>query len=530
MARHPLAKARRLMSVGRHYFPDPRHPTLGDDFYDVVAAAEFPRADLRFRNQRWAERVGLGDLDDAEWLDHFAAFTPLPYNIPEPLSLRYHGHQFRSYNPDLGDGRGFLFAQLRDLEDGRLLDLATKGSGPTPWSRGGDGRLTLKGGVREVLATEMLEALGVYTSKSFSLIETGEALERGDEPSPTRSSVLVRLGHSHVRFGSFQRQAYLRRSDDVEKLVAYSIATYFPDLANEPEPIAAFLARVVQLSADLAASWMIAGFVHGVLNTDNLNITGESFDYGPYRFLPTFEPGFTAAYFDHTGLYAYGRQPANVAWNLERLAETLLDLCPRERLTEVLGAYQPQMNARYCWRMLERLGLEAKDPEVRAWQARSAAGSDPEDAIPEDVVALTDGVTQFLEESRVGFEQFFFDWYGGAASAERAGRSPEAEKYETTLFGSLRAVFDRFEATRPEALDDPYLQGERPCTLLIDEIEALWSRIAADDDWSAFEAKLRAIEGAARAARSNKRAIELREPSVLRNPRGIWAWEEWSGS
>jgi uncharacterized protein YdiU (UPF0061 family) len=499
MARHPLAKGRRFMSVGRHYRADPRHPTLSDDFYDVVDAAGFPRSDLRFRNQRWAERVGLGDLDDDEWLDHFAAFSPLPHNIPEPLALRYHGHQFRSYNPDLGDGRGFLFAQLRDVEDGRLLDLATKGSGTTPWSRGGDGRLTLKGGVREVLATEMLEALGVYTSKSFSLIETGEALQRSDEPSPTRSSVLVRLGHSHVRFGSFQRQAYLRRSDNVEKLVTYSIATYFPDLANEPEPIAAFLARVVQLSADLAASWMIAGFVHGVLNTDNLNITGESFDYGPFRFLPTLEPGFTAAYFDRTGLYAYGRQPATVAWNLERLAETLLDLCPREQLTEALDTYQPQMNARYCWRMLERLGLVARDPKTRAWQARNAVRSDPEDPIPEDAVALTKGVTQFMSESQIGFEQFFFDWYAGAASAERARRSPEAEKYEANGFGTLRSAFDRFEATRPEALGDPYFQGEQPCTLLIDEIEALWSPIAEDDDWSAFETKLREIGGAARA-------------------------------
>jgi uncharacterized protein YdiU (UPF0061 family) len=499
MARHPLAKACRFVSVGRHYRPDPLHPNLSEDFYDVVGAAGFPRADLRFRNQRWAERVGLGDLETAEWLDHFASFSPLPHNIPEPLALRYHGHQFRSYNPDLGDGRGFLFAQLRDAEDGRLLDLATKGSGTTPWSRGGDGRLTLKGGVREVLATEMLEALGVYTSKSFSLIETGEALQRSDEPSPTRSSVLVRLGHSHVRFGSFQRQAYLRRTDNVEELVAYSIATYFPDIANEPEPIAAFLARVVQRSADLAASWMIAGFVHGVLNTDNLNITGESFDYGPYRFLPTLDPGFTAAYFDRTGLYAYGRQPATVAWNLERLAETLLDLCPRERLIEALGTYQPQMNARYCWRMLERLGLVARDPEARAWQARNATRSDPAEPVPEDVVALTHAVTHFLSESQVGFGQFFFDWFAGAASAARAGRSPEAEKYVANEFGTLRAAFDRFEATRPEALGDPYFGRERPCTLLIDEIEALWSRIAEDDDWSAFESKLREIEAAARA-------------------------------
>src|SRR5947209_223041 len=137
------------------YRPDPKILTLGPEFFDSVEPARFPKCVARFINRRWAERVGL-DLDDAAWARHFCRFEPLPGNLPQPLALKYHGHQFRVYNPDLGDGRGFLFAQLRDVEDGRLLDLGTKGSGQTPWSRRGDGRLTLKGGLREVLATEML--------------------------------------------------------------------------------------------------------------------------------------------------------------------------------------------------------------------------------------------------------------------------------------------------------------------------------------------------------------------------------------
>jgi len=188
------------------YRPETAILALGDAFYDAVAPADFPQAIPRFRNDRWARAVGLGGLDDEAWIRHFARFAPLPDNLPRPLALRYHGHQFRVYNPDIGDGRGFLFAQLRDADD-RLLDLGTKGSGQTPYSRFGDGRLTLKGGVRELLATEMLEALGAETSKTFSLIETGEALERSDEPSPTRSAVLVRLQHSHIRIGTFQRLA-----------------------------------------------------------------------------------------------------------------------------------------------------------------------------------------------------------------------------------------------------------------------------------------------------------------------------------
>src|SRR5687768_7188484 len=204
------------MPVSQNYRPSLAHAALGGDFFDEVEPAKFPQYILRYRNQRWAERIGVGTLTDAEWLDHFGRFLPLPGGYTPPLALRYHGHQFRVYNPEIGDGRGFLFAQMRDLEDGRLLDLGTKGSGRTPWSRTADGRLTLKGGVREILATEMLEALGVDTSKTFSLIETGEELVRGDEPSPTRSSVLVRLSHSHIRIGSFQRLLFLDQHDNIK--------------------------------------------------------------------------------------------------------------------------------------------------------------------------------------------------------------------------------------------------------------------------------------------------------------------------
>jgi len=180
------------------YRPDPQILALGDEFYDPVEPARFPACRSRFLNRRCAERVGL-DLAEDRWPAHFCRFEQLPGNLKQPLALRYHGHQFRVYNPGIGDGRGFTFAQLRD-DRSRLLDLGTKGSGQTPYSRHADGRLTLKGGVREVLATEMLEALGVNTSKSFALFETGEALERGDEPSPTRSSVLTRqIGRASCR-------------------------------------------------------------------------------------------------------------------------------------------------------------------------------------------------------------------------------------------------------------------------------------------------------------------------------------------
>src|SRR4051812_49075467 len=206
------------MPVSPTYRPEPRFPELGPEFADPVRAEAFPKTILRFRNDRAAAPVGLEPLPARGGVAHFGRFEPLPGTLDPPLAQRYHGHQFRVYNPELGDGRGFTFAQMREAGTDRLLDLGTKGSGRTPWSRSGDGRLTLKGGVREVLATAMLEALGVPTSRSFSLIETGEALERGDEPSPTRSAVLVRLSHGHIRFGSFQRHAFFERPDRIGAL------------------------------------------------------------------------------------------------------------------------------------------------------------------------------------------------------------------------------------------------------------------------------------------------------------------------
>ena len=457
------------------YRPSTRHADLGSEFYDPVEPAPFPQHRLRYRNRKWAARVGLGSLIDEEWIAHFGRFEPLPGSFPQPLALRYHGHQFRSYNPHLGDGRGFLFAQLHDVEDGRLLDFGTKGSGQTPWSRQGDGRLTLKGGVREVLATEMLEALGVYTSKSFSLIETGERLQRGDEPSPSRSSVLVRLSHSHIRIGTFQRFLYLDEPDNIRRLLDHTVQTYLPETWREEAPAraVAFLEEVCRRVARMGAQWMIAGFVHGVLNTDNINITGESFDYGPWRFLPSYDPTFTAAYFDETRLYAYGRQPDTLLWNLTRLAECLLPIAAQPELERALGAFQPALHAEFSSALLARLGLRSAGQENDAGLARA--------------------FWTFLADNKAPFERTFFDLYGGAARLDRLSESPQAKLYESPGFAALRAAAGGFEPLSPAALNHGYFARPAPCTILIEEVERIWAGIAERDDWSAFEAKLAEI-------------------------------------
>jgi uncharacterized protein YdiU (UPF0061 family) len=445
------------------YSPDPAILPLAPWLGDAVMAAPFPEAVLRFRNQRWVRGVGLGDLDDAAWIAHFGRFEPLPGNLPQPLALRYHGHQFRNYNPQIGDGRGFLFAQLRDA-DARLLDLGTKGSGRTPWSRDGDGKLTLKGAVREILATEMLEALGVNTSKTFSVIETGEALMRGDEPSPTRSAVLVRLSHGHIRIGSFQRLATLREDEHMALLVDYCLRVFPgpPPPANAPgrdQPAVILLHQVVERMADLAASYVSAGFVHGVLNSDNMNVSGESFDYGPWRWLPEWRPDFTAAYFDHAGLYAFGRQAEAIHWNCAQLAISLRALVEAPPLIAALDRYEGLFHAQLARRVLWRLGLESRGIEAdtaligavgAAMQAHGQAGA-------------------------LSPDTFFH--------AARGGRAEDGA-FAEALAGYRPA---------PDALDHPLWHEAAAPSNVIDTVEAIWAAIDTRDDWTPLHDHVAAI-------------------------------------
>ncbi len=462
--------------MDENYQPAPAFDRLVQDgdgapFFDRVSPANFPEHKLRYRNRRWAGRVGLAGLSDEAWTDHFGRFHALPDNLQAPLAIRYHGHQFRAYNPEIGDGRGFLFAQLRD-DQGRLLDLGTKGSGQTPYSRFGDGRLTLKGGVREILATEMLEALGVYTSKSFSLIETGEALQRNDEPSPARSAVLVRLSHSHVRFGAFQRLAYEKDAAAIKRLAEYCIENFYPEISdenNEDRVVALFRAVVVR-TAMLAAQWMAAGFVHGVLNTDNMNMTGESFDYGPWRFAPIADPEFTAAYFDQTGLYAFGRQAEATAWNLAQLGGALAHIADADALTDALRCFGDDYERAMAAQYFKRLGLKP-------------GGADD--------YATVKALLGWMTASGAPYEQVFYDWFCGSQS--RANESPARDFYATPDFAPVREKLLAAEVDDPERLERAYFQRAQPCTMLIDEVEAIWSAIADRDDWSVFEEKLGAI-------------------------------------
>ncbi|AGY56656.1 protein adenylyltransferase SelO [Gloeobacter kilaueensis] len=449
---------------------EPALASLGEDYYDVVAAAEFPVHHLRFRNDALLPLLNLdpaavSDADFIEAFGHFEGQGPF-------FALRYHGYQFGEYNPFLGDGRGFLYGQVRG-RDGELYDLGTKGSGTTPYSRGGDGRLTLKGGVREVLAAEALQALGVRTSRTLSLIETGERLWRGDEPSPTRSSVMVRLSRSHIRFGTFERLHYLGRKDLIRQLLDHVIACYYRPLVDEADRDALFYEQLVERVAELAAQWMAAGFTHAVLNTDNMSITGESFDYGPYAFIDLYDPDFTAAYFDPYGRYSYGNQPLICKVNLEALQIPLETLIPGERMQASLGRFQAFYERAYSRRMLAKLGFEALEA-----------------SLAKDVLAST---LAYLQAARAPYHAFFLqlsrnfcpDW-----STEAESILPEWRPAAEAEFLQWRTLYQQALQTLPPAELDAVaerLREHNPSTVLLrPQIENVWAAISENDDWEPF--------------------------------------------
>ncbi len=451
--------------------------SLGADYYDDVVAAEFPQQILRFRNDDLLLQIGLdpAQVTDQNFTEAFGKFDHPPHPC---LALRYHGYQFGEYNPGLGDGRGFLYGQVRGL-DGELYDFGTKGSGRTPYSRGGDGMLTLKGGVREVLAAEALQWMGVKTSRCFSMIETGLDLWRGDEPSPTRSAVMVRFSRSHIRFGTFERLNHLKRKDLIQKLLDHVIEYYYSHLLAVPsgERYARFYTELVERVAQLVAQWMAAGFCHAVLNTDNMSITGESFDYGPFAFLPTYNPDFTAAYFDHYGRYSYGNQPGICKLNLELFQQPLGAVIDPVEMTTALAKFETNYFAHYKQLMLQKLGWEQESTPI--W---------------DQLLATT---LQLLADTQVGYHQFFFEI--SQAFALRWCKDLNSILDETQLMLAVMAnsgyqkwlqLYHQALSNIPESELNSIastLARSNPQTILLrPQIEAIWEPIVQSNDWEPF--------------------------------------------
>ena len=249
----------------------------------------------------------------------------------------------------------------------------------------------------------------------------------------------------------------------------FGISTPISNDLKDAEKIVKFYERVIARTARLAAQWMAAGFVHGVLNTDNMNVTGESFDYGPWRFAPTADPAFTAAYFDQTGLYAFGRQTEAAAWNLSRLGGCFALIAETDALNEALATYPAALEKSMVDAFFLRLGIER-------------TGTDDIDLVAK--------LLSWMEETRAPYEQVFFDWFCGPASERRAAKSPLAAHYGEENFAEVRKRLLSATPERPERLNHAHFNRAAPTTMLIDEVEAIWAPIAANDDWSMLEAKL----------------------------------------
>lgn len=320
-----------------------------------------PDARLLVLNDHLAAELGL----DSAWLRSPDGVRLLVGNlVPDgatPVAQAYAGHQFGGFVPRLGDGRALLLGELADNR-GRLRDVALKGSGPTPFARGGDGLAAVGPMLREFVVSEAMHALGVPTTRSLAVVGTGRPVQRDTE---LPGALLTRVAASHLRVGSFQYAAASGDTGLVRRLADHAIARHHPDAAAAQRPYLALLEAVVAVQAALIARWMLIGFVHGVMNTDNMTISGETIDYGPCAFMEAYDPATVFSSIDFWGRYAYGNQPAVAGWNLARFAETLLPLISESTedavgLTEAsLGAFHARYDAVWAPGMRAKLGLRA---------------------------------------------------------------------------------------------------------------------------------------------------------------------------
>ena len=297
-------------------------------FVDVAPVPVAAPRTLIF-NQSLASLLDL-DADLAAQAASLLSGNALPEDA-RPIAMAYAGHQFGNFVPQLGDGRALLLGERR-ATDGRLYDLQLKGSGRTPFSRGGDGRAAVGPMLREYLISEAMHALGIPTTRSLAVVATGQQVMR-DEPLP--GAVLARVAASHLRVGTFEYFAVREDREALRALLAFGIARHAPELAGAPAPALAFLEWVANRQAALIAQWLSVGFIHGVMNTDNMALSGETIDYGPCAFMDQYDPKTVFSSIDHRGRYAYGNQPAIAQWNLARFAETLLPLIDPDQATAV---------------------------------------------------------------------------------------------------------------------------------------------------------------------------------------------------
>ncbi|MET0375843.1 MAG: protein adenylyltransferase SelO [Rhizorhabdus sp.] len=350
---------------------DNSYARLPPQFFARVAPAGAEAPALIKLNRLLALHLGL----DPDWLAGedglamLAGRTVVPGS--EPIATAYAGHQFGNFVPQLGDGRAILLGEVL-AGDGRRYDIQLKGGGRTPFSRGGDGRAALGPVLREYIVSEAMAALGVRTTRALAAVTTGEEVWR---ETALPGAVLTRVASSHIRVGTFQYFAVRGDRDALATLADHVIARHYPQAAEAEQPYLALLEAVVAAQAELVASWMLIGFIHGVMNTDNMSIAGETIDYGPCAFMDAYHPATVFSSIDRMGRYAYANQPQIAQWDLARFAETLLPLLSGDEeqaiadATAVLGGFARHFEDAHAGGLMRKFGIAASRPDDMAWAA-----------------------------------------------------------------------------------------------------------------------------------------------------------------
>jgi uncharacterized protein YdiU (UPF0061 family) len=383
---------------------DNSYARLPERFFAKTTPAQFPAPALIRLNRTLADELELNAdwLAGPEGLAMLSGQTIAPGS--EPIALAYAGHQFGNFVPQLGDGRAILLGEVID-SSGRRRDIQLKGAGRTQFSRGGDGRAALGPVLREYLVSEAMAALGVPTTRSLAAITTGEPVVR---ETMLPGALVVRVAASHVRVGTFQYFAVREDIEALQLLADHVIARHYPAAAHAERPFRALLDAVIVGQAELVARWLLIGFIHGVMNTDNMSIAGETIDYGPCAFMDTYDPATVFSSIDRLGRYAYGNQPRMAHWNLTRLAEAMLPLLNEDtdkaidEAQEALAAFGPCFERAYHGGLRRKLGLADEHSED---------------------VELASTILSAMAENQVDFTLFFRRLSGLLAGSDEPVRS-----------------------------------------------------------------------------------------------------------
>lgn len=355
-----IFKSTLFMKLTHSYFD------LGNKFFELNRPASVRSPSLFLWNASLAKELDLGELNDdlSELAQYFSGSMLLPNS--KPLSMVYAGHQFGHYNPQLGDGRAHLLGEVIDNK-GKLWDIHLKGSGQTAFSRNGDGRCSLGPAIREFIMSEALYFLGVPTTRCLAVIKTGEPVFRQDVKD---GAVVTRIASSHIRVGTFQYFAANGDIESLQTLTHYSIKRHFPEILDSNiNPYLGLLESVIDKQIELIVHWLRIGFIHGVMNTDNTAISGETIDFGPCAMLGAFDPKTVYSSIDRGGRYAFGNQGQIAHWNMARFAESLLQLADDknkllEPMQSLIDGFTDKFNQSYLWMMNQKLGLQHSDAQL----------------------------------------------------------------------------------------------------------------------------------------------------------------------